>query len=119
MPIYGYYNEQWEWVRNIPNYQRMYLRYTLNEAKFKFKKNRDRVFCSSINYNISSDPSYIASFDYTKTGLPESVYQRDMEELLFFANRMLSKETSKAYQGLKFDIKGSWTMGQIIVMKKK
>lgn len=119
MPIYygagGLLKVPWTLETKMSIKDLRYYRAFLRKAKSKFDKNYDRVFCDSIKLSGDFDNQYIAEFDSRATNMEIGLYQNYLEDLIFEANKLLSKKKPNR----KFDIAGSWTSGYIILMKNK
>lgn len=120
MPIYGDMFKKNNWVIELYMNQLEILSYIkiLKEAKTKFLYKYDEVFLSSIDENFKcNEVYYIASYDYSKTGMSESLYIHELENLIDTCNLIMRNK--KKYNNYKFDIAGSWTDGKIIIMRNK
>ena len=118
MPIYasGLISAPWSVCKEIKRDKFIKMRKVFIQARHAFKYYNDTVFLSSIESNNKMEECFIASYDYSKTGMSLEVYYTRMEELIAECNRTLIKKKVTNY---KFDIVGSWSIGKIVLMEKK
>lgn len=120
MPIYCNYGTTkapYSRVTNLNYKDIMKLSKIIFEAKKSFMYKSDDVFCRSVEINLTSEPNKIATFNFFRTGIDDSAYIQRLEALINEANILLVKNKKYA-NDYRFDIMGSWTYGEIIIMKK-
>lgn len=91
------------------------IRKALKNSKFEYRYDKD--FISSLKPNKDYSDPYIYSYDISDTLLDRGQFVKELEDLLKVANYEMS-QSKKFYNKYKFDILGSWTTGQIIVMSR-
>lgn len=117
MPIYTDKLNPWKVAQKLTYKDLIKFQGILEKAKKEFFYKDDYTFCKSIQTNYKLDAVYVASYDYSKTGITLESYIIRLQYLINEANRQLSRITK--YNNYKFDIIGSWTIGKIIMMEKK
>lgn len=120
MPIYGFNGTGMAPYSRVTDIKRDKLSKfvtILEKAKKEFMYSHDEIFCRNIELNLfCKDTSYVAKYNMFRTGIDESTYIFRLEALINEANVILAKNK---YSNYRFDIMGSWTMGQIILMEMK
>lgn len=120
MPIYCDLKKKYKIVtiEDIKPKDILTLRKIINDAKISFDYNLDQSFTSSVEtfseYNLN-----MARFNILGTGLTEHEYIIRLDSFLAECNRLLHEKRISRFNNLKFDIMGSWTRGQIILMALK
>lgn len=116
MGLFGSNAGEWEVIKNIELKDLTTLIKVFNNAMETSKFRYDKSFMHSIKLNILLDELWVATFDYSKSGIRYAVYQNQIEELIYEANLLLNKK--KKYINYKFDITGSYTIGKVVIMRK-
>lgn len=119
MPLYGeYYGKAKEKpkMKKLKVKQIIDFQIILNNAKHSFKYSDFSGFLKSISLNLEFKEDYIATFDYKKsTNISQEKYIICLEELINKCNELSSE---KFYPNkFRFDISGSWTRGNIIIIE--
>lgn len=91
------------------------IKKALKDSKFEYRYDKD--FISSLKPNKDYSEPYIYSYDISDTLLDRGQFVKELEDLLKVANYEMS-QSKKFYNKYKFDILGSWTTGQIVVMAR-
>lgn len=98
----------------------MELRSIIKKAKLSFIYKSDENFCFSIveakGYNTN-----IANFDISRCRglIDEARYMSMMRELITQCNAELCKSNKLQFKESRFDIFGSWTRGEIVLLVPK
>ena len=98
----------------------MKLREMVDQAKLNFLYKSDANFCGSISRAMGWNCN-IANFDINRCrGLrDEARYMSMMREFITQCNVELLKSTKLQFKDSRFDIFGSWTRGEIVLMVPK
>lgn len=116
MPIYGYgvLGAPWELETNM-NIKTLSKLISIFKKELESISKQDPIFRKTIQLNILMDEVYIAKYDYSRSNINEYQYMQSLETLVNNANIALKN----SFKNYKFDIMGNWTIGKIIIMKKK
>ena len=117
MPIYTDKLNPWKIAQKLSYKDLIKFQGILEKAKKDFFYNTDYNFTKSIETNYKLDSIYVASYDYSKTGISLESYVVRLQYLINEANRQLGRISK--YNNYKFDIIGNWGIGRIIIMEKK
>jgi thymidine kinase len=95
------------------------IRNIVKLAKRTFPYNTDKEFCKAIDMYTTFSYN-IAKYDIDSIVIPEANFIQELEALILQCNNLVKNDDMKfKYRKIKFDIMGSWTKGEIIVLVKK
>lgn len=114
MPIYGYgvSKAPWSVIKEMKRKElAKYVKIVRKVARKEY--GLDEYFLRSLEYNIDLETVWAAKYDLSKCNMNEFTYQTQIEKLIELANKEITNK-----EDIKFDIAGTWVIGEIILMRK-
>ena len=96
------------------------LREIIQKAKTRFVYKSDSTFCNSIAITSGWNTN-LANFNITRCRglIDESRYSLMMKDFIIACNEQLVESNKLQFQKSRFDIMGSWTGGEIVLLVPK